>query len=81
MAGHHDDRADIVGPPRRIGMLRKKIGEPIPRPWACEQDLMDLLAPHGPNPNRVIKTDARCPAVTATPPTAAGAPPAPSPKT
>lgn len=32
--------------------LPKKIGELILRAWACNEDLMDLLALHGTNPNR-----------------------------
>ena len=32
--------------------LPKKIGIPILRAWGCKEDLMDLLALHGTNPNR-----------------------------
>lgn len=32
--------------------LPKKIGDPILRAWGCKEDLMDLLALHGTNPNR-----------------------------
>jgi transposase len=45
-AGHLDAMVED------LNKLPKKIGEPILAAWNCKEDLMDLLALHGTNPNR-----------------------------